>query len=221
MPAKPCRFGIKIWARSCSSGYLHNFEINLGKKYTAASPLGLNHDVVVSLTKHIRSKNHFVFMDNLYSFIPLFLDLSKHSIYACGTKRGNRKYLLNEIKKPPHMNRGDHITFQDKNNPNLTATAWKDTGKTPVRFISTFSKPDVVTHCVRRIGQTLTRVRIPSIAHTYNKRYNFVDLFDLYRSKYKVGRNCKKSWKYIFSFPDRCHNCKFLHTVFSVIYSHN
>ena len=200
MPAKPCRFGIKIWAHCCSSGYLHNFEIYLGKKHTAASPLGLNHDVVVSLTKHIRSKNHFVFMDNLYSFIPLFLDLSKRSIYACGTKRGNRKYLLNEIKKPPHMNRGDHITFQDKNNPNLTATAWKDTGKTPVRFISTFSKPDVVTHCMRRIGQTLTRVRIPSIAHTYNKRYNFVDLFDLYRSKYKVGHNCKKSWKYIFYF---------------------
>ena len=103
--------------------------------------------------------------------------------------------MLNEIKKIPCLNRGDHINFQDKNNSSLTATAWKDTGKTPVQFISTFSTPDVVTHCVRRIGQTLTRV-----THTYKKGYNFVDLFDLYRSKYKVGCNCKKSWKYIFYF---------------------
>ena len=108
----------------------------------------------------------------------------------------------NYVKKIMTEKRFEKIMqyFHCSDNPNLTATAWKDTGKTPVGFISSFSKPDVVTHCVRRIGQTLTRVRIPSIAHTYNHGYNFVDLFDLYRSKYKVGHNCKKSWKYIFYF---------------------
>ena len=60
-----------------------NFEIYLGKKHTIVSPRGLYHDVVMSLTKHMRSKNHFVFMDNLYSSVPLFLYLSKHSIYVC------------------------------------------------------------------------------------------------------------------------------------------
>ena len=98
------------------------------------------------------------------------------------------------------MQHGEHKTFQDKNNRFLTATAWKDTGKFPVKFISTLSQPTVATHCVRRIGSSRQRIPQPLVAHQYNKLYNFIDAFDQYQSKYKVGRNSKKVWKYLFFF---------------------
>ena len=82
----------------------------------------------------------------------------------------------------------------------LTATAWKDTGKFPVKFLSTLSQPTVATHCVRRVGSSGQRIPQPLVAHQYNCSYGFIDMFDLYRSKYKVGRNSKKAWKYIFFF---------------------
>ena len=98
------------------------------------------------------------------------------------------------------MQRGEHKTFQDKNNRFLTATAWKDTGKFPVKFLSTLSQPTVATHCVRRVGSSRQRIPQPLVAHQYNCLYSFIDMFNLYRSKYKVGRNSKKAWKYIFFF---------------------
>ena len=101
---------------------------------------------------------------------------------------------------PPKMQHGEHKTFQDKNNRFLTATAWKDTGKFPVKFLSTLSQPTVATHCVRRVGSSRQRIPQPLVAHQYNCSYGFINMFDLYRSKYKVGRNSKKAWKYIFFF---------------------
>ena len=98
-------------------------------------------------------------------------------------------------KTPPKMQCGEHKTFQDKNNRFFTATAWKDTGKFPVKFLSTLSQPTVATHCVRRVGSSRQRIPQPLVAHQYNHSYRFIDMFDLYRSKYKVGRNSKKAWK--------------------------
>ena len=112
MLAKLCLFGIKIWAHCCSSAYLHNFEIYLGKKHTVVSPRGLYYDVVMSLSQHMRNKNHCLFMDNLYSSVNLFLNLHKHQIYACGTIRGNRKYLPNDIKKPHHNYKAHYFSRQ-------------------------------------------------------------------------------------------------------------
>ena len=101
---------------------------------------------------------------------------------------------------PQKCSVGEHKTFQDKNNRFLTATAWKDTGKFPVKFLSTLSQPTVATHCVRRVGSSRQRIPQPLVTHQYNHLYSFIDMFNLYRSKYKVGGNSKKAWKYIFFF---------------------
>ena len=118
-----------------------------------------------------------------------------HGILAAGTVCANRKNVPSLFWNPPKMQHGEHKTFQDKNNRFLTATAWKDTGKFLVKFLSTLSQPTVATHCVRRVGSSRQRIPQPLVAHQYNHSYGFIDMFDLYRSKYKVGRNSKKAWK--------------------------
>lgn len=191
---------MKVWSRCNQSGYLHRFQIYLGKE-ACPSKNGIYFDIVDTLTRDLRGNNHQVYMDNLYSSVKLFLHLKRHHIEACGTIRANRKHIPNQIRKPTgKMDRGQHVTFQDLNNPFLTITAWKDTGKNPVKFLSTFSKPNVTTRCLRRIGARYEELPQPICASQYNKNYGFVDKFDLFRSSYKVGSNGKKAWKYIFNF---------------------
>ena len=80
--------------------------------------------------------------------------LRNHGILAVGTACAHRKGVPDFFKKPPKMQHSEHKTVQDKNNRFLTATAWKDTGKFPVKFLSTLSQPTVATHCVRRVGSS-------------------------------------------------------------------
>ena len=128
------------------------------------------------------------------------IHLRRHDILAAGTVCANRKNVPSLFQNPPKMQRGEHKTFQDKNNRFLTATAWKDTRKFLVKFLSTLSQPTVATHCVRRVGSSRQRIPQPLVAHQYNHSYGFINMFYLYRSKFKVGRNSKKAWKYIFFF---------------------
>ena len=55
-------------------------------------------------------------------------------IYASGTIRQNKWGLPGEVKKPPHMNCGDHQSFQKEN---LVATVWQD--NKPIQVLSTNS----------------------------------------------------------------------------------
>ena len=173
-----------------------------------------NFNILDQLTKWLWGKNHHVFFDNLYTSIPLMIHLKRHGIFAAGTVHANRKNLPPFFWNPPKMQCGVHKTFQDKNNRFLTAMAWKDAGKFPVKFLSTLSQPTVATHCVRRVGSSRQRIPQPLVAHQYNCSYGFINTFDLYHSKYKVGRNSKKAWKYIYIFlPYWCSCCEFIPTV--------
>ena len=130
------------------------------------------------------------------------IHLRRHGILPAGTVHANRKNVPSLFQNPPKMQCGEHKTFQDKNNRLLTATAWKDTGKFPVKFISTLSQPTVATHCVRRVGSSRQRISQPLVAHQYNRLYSFINMFELYRSKYRSShltrtpRDIEKSSSY-------------------------
>ena len=203
MADKPVKRGLKFFLRNDSeSGYLQEFELYLGKEGTRAkSRHGVYFDVVKRLTAKITGRNHRLWMDNLYIGVPILLFLQKNDVYTCGTLRGNRKYIPPQIGskyagsgKP----RGWSLTFQDKNNPNLTATVWKDTKV--VRFLSALSDPKVITTCRRRHGPGYLEVRQPSCAHAYNRFMNGTDQFDQDKGKYPVGRSSKKMWKFLLWF---------------------
>ena len=199
MPDKPRKRGVKLFLR-CESktGYLHQFDVYLGKRNTTArGQYGLYFDVISDLTHSLRGKNHRVYFDNLYTSIPILQLLQSHQIFACGTVRANRKFLPEPVAKATEKgkDRGWFVSFQDSKNRNLTATAWNDTKM--VRFASTLSRPEIAGQCMRRSGaQTLILPR-PHLAQQYGDHMGGVDICDQLRAKYKVGRFTKKNWKYI------------------------
>ena len=88
MPAKPTKYGIKVWmAADSSNGYVLNFDVYLGKEANQRRIYGLGYDVV---TKMIRS---FMYFDNFFSSTTLLEHLETNDTYTCATVRCNRKDL--------------------------------------------------------------------------------------------------------------------------------
>ena len=63
MPAKPIKWGIKVWAM-CESktGYFQCFQVYTGRE--GGQEKGLTHRVVMDLTQHLHGTFCKVFMDN-------------------------------------------------------------------------------------------------------------------------------------------------------------
>lgn len=201
MKDKPVKRGLKVFLRNDSdTGYLHQFEVYLGKNGTiSTSGQGVYFDVINRLTRTVRNKNYRIWFDNLYTSVPLAKFLLKHGILSCGTIRANRKHLPKEFKEIPKKKpRGWSSVYQDKKEPNLTCCIWQDTKI--VRFLSTVSKPTLFPKCVRRSGRTYLSVEQPHAAFCYNKHMAGTDKFDQKRGTYQVGRAAKKLHKYLFWF---------------------
>lgn len=90
-PKKPKPWGVKVWVRAGTSGYMHRFEVYQGSASSGRiSGLGMAGDVVMHLCDDIKHKNHKVFFDNFFCSIPLIEALKDQGIYGTGTCRTNR-----------------------------------------------------------------------------------------------------------------------------------
>ena len=82
----------------------------------------------------------------------------------------------------------------------MTATLWMDSK--PVAILSTTASPlQMSSNISRRLkdGSNVSVPRPQSVGH-YQSFFRGVDIFDQFRSKYSVGRPCKKWWKYVLHF---------------------
>lgn len=198
LPAKPTKFGIKVWERADPhNGYVHEFQIYTGKSDTAgAREEGLGTRVVKDLTRKIIGKKHVVYMDNFFSSPKLYEDLEKDQIYCTGTVRANRQGMPAAVKNKKLKQRGDSLTLQKGN---MSAIAWKD--KKPVYYLSTFEDPTKSSIVKRRQKDgTQKEYPAPKVAENYNKYMFGVDLADQKRMAYSTCRKAKKWWKYLFWF---------------------
>jgi hypothetical protein len=197
LPAKPTKFGIKVWKRASPyNGYCHEFQVYTGKKEGQGREDNLGSRVVKDLTRKITDKGHHVYMDNFFSNPTLFEELAKETIYCCGTARGNRKGMPETLKNAKLKNRGELITMQKGN---LCAWVWKD--KKNVFYLSTNCDPTTANTVRRRQKDgTLKDVPCPSVATAYNKFMFGVDRADQIRMQYSTCRKALKWWKYLFWF---------------------
>lgn len=74
-----------------------------------------------------------LFMDNYYSLVPLFQELSSRGPLACGTVQSNRKGLPKDITNPGSggvkgLNRGESL-YRQKDA--ITCVGWKDRKMVP------------------------------------------------------------------------------------------
>lgn len=208
LPAKPCKFGVKVWELADSTnGYVYQMQVYTGKKDTGRE-VGLASRVVWDLTRLLSGNNHHVYMDNYFSSPSLFEDLLSDGIYAAGTCRVNRRgwpdgLFKNCIKKE----KGTSKAYQKGN---LVATSWYDNRQ--VNFLSTNSDPNITVQMKRRQKDgSRTDVPAPEVVGKYGENMNGVDHGDQLRMQYSTTRRSKKFWKYLFWFLfDTSLSCAFI-----------
>ena len=128
IPIKPGRFGIKCFTLAeSSSGYVLVSKIYTGKEQ-GVQQKDLGRRVVMDLMEKFLDKGYVLFMDNYYSSVPLFQELSSRGTLACGTVRSNRKGLPKDITNPGSrevkgLNRGESL-YRQKGA--ITCVGWKD-----------------------------------------------------------------------------------------------
>jgi hypothetical protein len=142
MPAKPIKWGIKIWELADShNGYVLNLQVYTGKPGGGIADagrldVGLGHRVVDILTQPFQNHYHHVYIDNFFNSVDLLEDLERNGTYACGTVRLNRLGLPDRIKKANIRIPGTSVKMQKGN---MLAVVWFD--KRKVGMLSTCQDP--------------------------------------------------------------------------------
>ena len=199
LPAKPTKYGIKVWMREDSeNGFCNKFEIYTGKKDDVNHEIGLCTRVVLNLTEKIARKHHIVNIDNYFTSVDLLSRLKDRQTYARGTARSNRKNFPSKTLTPKCVkNQGDLKVVQSDY---MAAYAWKD--KKTIFFLSSADDPTQRGTEVQRRQKDGTQKAVPSpiVVSKYNVKMNGVDKNDQLRTVFPTFRMCKRWWIYIFYF---------------------
>lgn len=91
MAAKPCKYGIKVWALCNSdSKYVQKFEFYIRAQGDEVEEYGQGCHVVSRLLEVFEHKGHFVCCNNFFTLVNLFYDMLNRGICATGTARIER-----------------------------------------------------------------------------------------------------------------------------------
>ena len=203
LPAKPTKFGIKVWERADgNNGFVSEFQVYTGRKInvdgTRTSETGLGARVVTDLTRSLVGGHYHIYMDNYFTGIPLFKELLNDGLYACGTIKSNRKGWPSAFH-PKLLKNQDDYQVRQLGKTNLVATCWHD--KRQVNVLGTNSTPKEIVNIERR--QKTGEVKIvpaPVSVQNYQAYMNGVDHADQLRMQYTCTRKSRKYWKYIYYF---------------------
>ena len=152
---KPNPWGLKIWARTTTSGLLCDFEVYQGQGHVGPkekNKLGIAANVILNLCKTLPSDQHYkVYADNYFTSVPLITELQKRAIDFVGTVRNNRMKgcMLKSEKVLQKEGRGKY-DYKVETNSNIIAVRWMDTkavtvlsnfaGVTPTEDVKRWSK---------------------------------------------------------------------------------
>ncbi|KAL4126738.1 hypothetical protein QTP88_010947 [Uroleucon formosanum] len=146
MPAKPHKWGYKLFVLCDVNGFSYQFKIYSGQeneqrfRLVNEPDLGACGNIVLRLTRNVdKNKNHRLYFDNYYTSIPFMSYLYGNGIMSLGTVRKDRlpnNTLPNE-KVSKLLSRGKSFeyisTYQDAP---ISVTWWKD--NKPVNMLSTY-----------------------------------------------------------------------------------
>ena len=133
LPKKPHKWGMKAWVLADSANaYTWGWKLYTGKEGNQRD-CGLADRVALDLVDDVRlqGKGFVVVMDNFYSSLSLFRELTRRGFGACGTARRNRKGLPPAIRDAT-LHRGEVVSSVDDS---ILTLKWKD--KRDVIMLST------------------------------------------------------------------------------------
>ncbi|XP_069105709.1 piggyBac transposable element-derived protein 4-like [Argopecten irradians] len=205
-PAKPCKFGIKLYqVCEADSGYCVGYDVYVGKNNRATSvyceELGLDEELsettktVIGLLARCGclDKGHRVYLDNYYNSPELFDELEHMNTYACGTLRTNRKGVPVAIKRKNRKLLQGQCIFRQKDN--LLVIKFHD--KRDVHMLSNFHEPQVAV-LNKTDPKTNTPITKPTCVVDYIKHMGGVDLSDQLNNYNSILRKTKKWWRKLF-----------------------
>ncbi|XP_033828376.1 piggyBac transposable element-derived protein 4-like [Periophthalmus magnuspinnatus] len=211
MPSKPLKKGLTIWMLCDSrTGYCHRTKISVGKPRDEEAAACLGHRVVTSLVRGLEGQYHHLFMDSLFTSVPLLQRLLQDGLYACGPTHPGRKGYP-EVLRPRNVGKLSQGEFYQCQRGNLVATVTRDVKV--VSCLSTNSAPGIVgispgkeQSDAEGEGESDSgdssgfAVPRPLPLLLYQENMRGVDLCDQLRECYLVGRPCKKWWRYFLWF---------------------
>lgn len=199
--SKPHKWGIKMFARCSSAGFMYEFEVYTGKSSAGEkSDLGISGDVVLRLCKDLpKQQNYKIFTDNWFSSFKLACHLKEIGILMAGAVRVNRlpgcQFTEDKILKKKGRGAFD---FRTEVNSNICAIKWFD--NKPVHLVSSFLGPDPVNNVQRWSAEKRRYVEVPrpNIVAEYNQHMGGVDLNDMLVALYRMDMGTKRYYFRIF-----------------------
>ena len=163
---KPNPWGLKIWARTTTSGFLCDFSVYQGQGHVdddgqVDNKLGIGANVVLNLCKTLSPGQHYkVYSDNYFTSPALIIALQKLGIDYVGTVRSNRMKgcILKSDKELAKEGRGA-FNYQVERNNNIIAIKWMDTK--PVTVLSNFTGVTPLDNVQRWSKQEKGYVSVP------------------------------------------------------------
>ena len=201
MPAKPRKWGFKMWGRAGVSGYLYDFDLHTGAAdKSLVSELGVTGDLVMQLASTLPSGvNHKLFADNYFTSLPVVEELQARGIQFLGTVRGNRLKgcAMKDEKTLKSEGRGSS-DFRVEDFTNCVAVRWYD--NRVVNLLSSYVGMEPVTVAKRwdRKKKVHVEVPMPAIVHVYNKFMGGIDFLDMMTSMYKYNLKSRRWYLYVF-----------------------
>ena len=198
MPAKPTKWGVKIWSLCDSiTGYMSRFQVYTGRDGRVVEH-GLSHRVVMDLMEGMGEERTYatVYMDNYYTSVPLLQDLRQSGLYGCGTVRANRRGLPTDLL-PRNVRLRKH-DFKIAQLNDITFGIWQDTKA--VCVLSNCHSPYDVGQVRRRVDGHRQDVNAPKSLSDYQLFMKGVDLCDQMTGYYLLQHRSKKWWRRLFFY---------------------
>ncbi|XP_054083710.1 piggyBac transposable element-derived protein 2-like isoform X2 [Zeugodacus cucurbitae] len=199
-PAKPHKWGLKMFTRAGTSGLVYDFTLYVGEGTCQSYGLGLSSDIVLYLAKTIpKHKNFKLYFDNWFTSVSLLIALKEMGIFATGTIRKNRISNCQLLSEAELKKRGrGSYDMKCETNHNIVCVRWFD--NKPVQLISSHISHEPVGICKRWNPKEKTHVDVqrPAIVANYNKGMGGVDLADMLMELYKVNHRSRKWYIRIF-----------------------
>ena len=202
MRNKPVRFGFKMYCLNQPSGYLIYCDPYQGKGsgHHEFSGFGLSGGTVLYLVNKLLVKG-IIYMDNFFSSIKLFNELTKMGFGAVGTFRNRR---INDL--PSHLlhnaPRGTFNCFTKENEAGHSVMVTEVVDNSIVIIGSNVIQSQPLEELQRfsKVERKKVTIRFPSILLDYNSFMGGTDKMDQFISGYRVSIRRKKFYMSLFNW---------------------
>lgn len=200
MPKKPHKWGFKLWGRSSSNGFIHDFDIYQPAIGNVQSDLSRSSAVVDHMASHLPAgMNYKLFADNYFTSVRLIEKLKKKDIYYIGTVRLDRLKNI-EIDNDKVMRKKGRGAFVSRveEKTNVICTRWHD--NKVVSLVSSYVGTDPVSIARRwdKKEKQFLEVTRPAIVTEYNRFMGGIDLLNMCSGLYRFPIRSHRWYLYVF-----------------------